>query len=455
MTSRCEWPMMPGPSGAVELTDSRDDLLPSPLPCLDIMTAAASAALLAIADLDVARTRATERPLVTLDLTHLAIASTSERYAPRRLPTGGEQTELFAPLSRFWQTSDGWIRLHGNYPWHRDRALHVLACRNDPDSIAAAIRQWRAEDLEEALSAAGAVAGAVRTVEQWRRHPQGQASAVRPLTQQTAAGRPRALPTGRFLEGVRVLDLTRVIAGPVGTKTLAAWGADVLRLDAPHLPELPLQALDTLPGKRSAALDLREPAAREVLDELLAAADVLVMGYRPGSLEALGLDDAHLLAAHPHLTTVRLSAWGDGPWQRRRGFDSIVQAVSGIADLTGEHGQPGVLPAQVLDHATGYLVAAAAARSLAAVASGRPPLHTRLALASTAQWLLDSRTPSDRLSVSETRTAPSLPSPDPYLVALSGPAGEVQVVGPVGKIGPTGPRWTSTTELGHDAAVFA
>jgi crotonobetainyl-CoA:carnitine CoA-transferase CaiB-like acyl-CoA transferase len=180
-----------------------------------------------------------------------------------------------------------------------------------------------------------------------------------------------------------VLDLTRVIAGPVATRMLAALGADVLRIDPPHLPELELSIRDGCPGKRLAQLELTKNL--NVLDDLLSHADVLIHGYRPGALAAAGLDAAR----HPHLVVVSLSAWGhEGPWARRRGFDSLVQSACGIAAAQGDGTEPGVLPAQALDHATGYLMAAAALRGMAARRRGEPHADARLALAATAAELM-------------------------------------------------------------------
>ena len=208
-----------------------------------------------------------------------------------------------------------------------------------------------------------------------------------------AAARPRrrvapATPA-QPVAGLRVLDLTRVIAGPVGTRMLAALGADVLRIDPPQMPELELAVLDTCPGKRLAALDLRRPDDRATFDALLAEADVLVHGYRPGALAAFGLDDEEVAARHPHLVVASLSAWGAaGPWAGRRGFDSLVQAACGIAVAEGEGGVPGALPVQALDHATGYLLAAAVLREVAARRRGEEGSTLRLALAATAAELM-------------------------------------------------------------------
>jgi crotonobetainyl-CoA:carnitine CoA-transferase CaiB-like acyl-CoA transferase len=170
---------------------------------------------------------------------------------------------------------------------------------------------------------------------------------------------------------------------------LAALGADVLRVDPPHLPELELAVLDTCPGKRLVALDLRRSADRATFDFLLEAADVLVHGYRPGALAAHGLDDDEVAARYPHVVVASLSAWGRaGPWGARRGFDSLVQAACGIAAIEGADGVPGALPVQALDHATGYLLAAAVLRELAARLRGEDASTLRLALAATAAELM-------------------------------------------------------------------
>jgi len=428
----------------VTLTVGSPGLLPSRLPALPAMLAAVGAATLAAAVLDA--TRSGQQPAqLFVDAEHVALAARSERYA--RIG-GTPPQDLFAPLSRFWQTSDGWLRLHANYPWHRERALRVLGVQEQPQAVAEAVLAWRGEDLEDALAAAGALGFAVRSPEQWRAHPQGRAVAPLPLALgQAQPGPPRPLPAGRGAAGVRVLDLTRVIAGPVATRTLAAWGADVLRLDNPDLPEIPAQAVDTLPGKRSADLDFRTAEGRARLQQLLAEADVLIQGYRPGALARFGLDPQTLAAHHPHLIVVTLSAWGPvGPWAGRRGFDSLVQCPTGIAALEGKPAAPGTLPAQVLDHATGYLAAAAALLSLAGAARGEHPRSVQLSLAQTAGWLVSTGT-----------TAPEPArdlTPDSYLVTLPGAAQPVQVVAPPGRTAHLTPSWSRTTQLGADLATF-
>jgi len=427
---------------AVRLEGDAAGLLPSRLRAFDAMSSAIAAALLAVSELDGARVGKPPGPVV-LGCDEVALAAVSERFGRR---AGQPPPNLFAPLSRFWQTADRWIRLHANYPWHRQRALTVLGCADDPDAVATAVAGWEALDLEDALAAAGALGSVVRTPTEWERHAQGRAVASRPLIEVAEHGaRGRTLGDGRVADGVRVLDLTRVIAGPVATRTLAAWGADVLRLDAPGLPEIDDQTIDTLSGKASAVLDLgRDHRGRE---ELLARADLLIHGYRPGALSRFGLDPDDLASRHPHLAVVTVSAWGEtGPWARRRGFDSLVQCPTGIATVEGDAQRPGVLPAQVLDHATGYLAAAAGLRALACAQRGEPVRSARLALAATAHWLTSGGV-TDRPPLREV-------DPAPHMVTLRGRGGDVVVVGPPGRIEGRRPGWLSTTQIGADPATF-
>jgi crotonobetainyl-CoA:carnitine CoA-transferase CaiB-like acyl-CoA transferase len=239
-----------------------------------------------------------------------------------------------------------------------------------------------------------------------------------------------------------VLDLTRVIAGPVGARTLAALGADVLRVDPPQLPEIPEGHIDTGAGKRAATLDLVDAERREAL---LAGAHVLLTGYRPGALERFGLNAADVAERHPRLVQVSLSAWGTtGPWGGRRGFDSLVQVASGIAvECAGADGTPGVLPAQALDHATGYLMAAAALRALAMRAAGEATGPARLSLARTAQELLRAPRPEANAS-----SATGAADPDAHRITF----GRVSLIAPPGTLDRRSLRWPhGSHELGSDS----
>ncbi len=397
----------------------------------ELAQATVACALLAAAEL--AEARGGPRVPVSLDGAHVAAAFTSERHL--RLD-GASLGAPFSPESAFMAAADGWVRLHGNYPHHAAALRSALGLPSGAaaGAIRAAVAERPAVAVEEAVIAAGGCAAAVRGEPEWRAHPQGAAleglglldvapgeAGARPLPPLA----PGALPAA----GLRVLDLSRVIAGPVATRTLAALGAEVLRIDPPQLPELPLGALDTGPGKRSALLDLRDPDDRRALDGLLGEADVLVQGYRPGALEALGLDASR----HPSLTTVTLSAWGHtGRWSDRRGFDSLVQAATGIAARLRTDDAPGALPAQALDHGTGHLIAAAALRGLAHRAREGRLVHPRFALARTAGWLLGRpRGPA----------SPATIDPGPFLETLDSPSGAVTLVAPPGRLGDRPLRW--------------
>ena len=394
------------------------------LPVPGLAVGAVAAQLLAARELNSA-----PGPL-TVDARHVGLAFRSERLA--RL-AGRPVGMGFAPLSRFWRTADGWLRLHGNYPHHRAAALSVLG-----DDVGTAAARWRAADLESAVVAAGGAAAAVRTQAEWRRHPQGRAVADLPLLSlRRVADGPRRAPG---LDGLRVLDLTRVIAGPVATRTLASHGADVLRVDGPRLPDDRGGLVDTGAGKRHVVLDLSAPVDRRTVEELLGQADVVVQGYRPGALDAFGMDPAALADRHPHLVVVRLSAWGTaGPWRERRGFDSLVQAATGIADVYGGPDGPGALPAQALDHGTGHLAAALVLGALSRQRAEGGGWFGELSLAQTAHWL--SSAPS------EGREPPGDVDPAPYLLDLPTPDGTATVVAPPGS-----PAWTTAARLPPDAS---
>lgn len=337
----------------------------------------------------------------------------------------GRKLQGFAPLSGFKQTADGWIRIHANYPHHERRLLQALGAQSAAD-VDAALLSLPALAAEELIQSYGGVAAAVRTRAAWLGSALGQAAARGPWVELTTAagdplrnlasvprwvraeplvsggGHPRELP----LAGIRVLDLTRVIAGPVATRVLAALGADVLRLDPPAMPEMVEAFVDTGFDKRSAEADLADPANAARMRELLASADVVVTGYRGGALERFGLLPETLLADRPGLAVVTLNGWGHtGPWREVRGFDSIVQAAAGIADVYGTDSEvdqagpnpgstwrPGALPVQALDHATGYGCAAAAVTLLGNRRSTGAGGVARLSLARTAEelWSLPS-----------------------------------------------------------------
>ncbi len=301
----------------------------------------------------------------------------------------GEPVRGFAELSGFFRSADGWIRTHANYPHHRRALTEALEldAGADASALARRVAGLRGDAIEERCFAASAIAVRVRPEGEWfaaEGHPLVSLPLVtrteREDTVRTArSASPRA---DKPLSGVRVLDLTRVIAGPVATRALALLGASVLRVDPPQLPEIEWQHLENGQGKKSALIDLHTEAGLETVQTVVADADVVVTGYRPGALE---LFESVL---PPGIVHARVSAWGPSAWSGRRGFDSIVQAVTGISMIEGSPEKPGALHAQALDHASGYLLAAAIVDALAQRRTGKAGVDVSVSLARTAAWLL-------------------------------------------------------------------
>ncbi|MEU8774674.1 CoA transferase [Streptomyces sp. NPDC048606] len=375
------WQALGGAAEAVDRVRYRGaGGLEGPLPVRELARATVGVCGLAAAELAAVRAGLPvgDAAPVVVDEGAVATAFVSERH----LRVEGRAPVSFAPLSGFWPAADGWVRTHANYPHHEAALVRALGVPETPYAVRNALALLDAVEAQERVYAAGGLAVAVTEelgppqplVEHVRGHGVGD-------------GRVLDMPPGPLpASGVRVLDLTRVIAGPVATRTLGVLGADVLRIDAPRLREADDAYADTGFGKRSALLDLADAGHRAVLEGLLDGADVVVTGYRPGALERFGLDGERLLERRPHLVVAELCAWGRrawGPWAGRRGFDSLVQAGYGISAACGEDGRPGALPAQALDHGTGYLMAAGVLRALAE-GGGR---LLRFSLAGTASWL--------------------------------------------------------------------
>ncbi len=376
-----------GPDWPKQMRLAGEGDLPSVFAVSDLACASVAAACLAISELLAARHG--DRPQARVDrrLASLWFGSSIR-------PQGWTMPAPWDAVAGDYRAADGWIRLHTNAPKHRAAALAVLGVAADRDDVARAVRNWQADALEAAVVQNGGCAAAMRGMEAWAGHEQGRAVAAEPLLihepGSAAPARRWTVPPSRPLHGVRVLDLTRVLAGPVATRFLAGFGAEVLRIDPPDWDE-PGVVPDVVLGKRPARLDLRRRPDREALQGLLSQADVLVHGYRPGALAGLGLDADRRRALCPGLVDVSLDAYGwSGPWQGRRGFDSLVQMSAGIADAGMRRmgrDRPMPLPVQALDHATGYLMAAAVVRGLSARLTTGAGCSVRASLARTAVLL--------------------------------------------------------------------
>jgi hypothetical protein len=362
--------------------------LPSVFAVSDFAAAAIAAAGAAVGELVATRFGVAPRVVVSRRLASLWFG-----FSIR--PVGWTLPAPWDPIAGDYATADGWIRLHTNAPHHRDAALSVLGVSADKSAVSCAVANWKADALETAVVQNKGCAAAMRSSAAWRTHAQGESVNREPLmaARATADFGASALTStpDRPLRGVRVLDLTRVLAGPVATRFLAGFGADVLRVDPPTWDE-PGVVPDVTLGKRCTRLDLRDPGDREVFFDLLRSADVLVHGYRSDALDNLGLDARTRREIRPGLVDVALDAYGwSGPWQHRRGFDSLVQMSAGIADagmrMLGKD-RPTPLPVQALDHATGYLMAAAVVRGLAQRIATGQGFEGRTSLARMAQLLI-------------------------------------------------------------------
>lgn len=430
------------PPGDVEITGTA--LLPSRFPVSELATASIATTGLALAEL--LRALGLDAGPVRVDR-----GLADHWFASAVRPDGWEAPAPWDPIAGDYRARDGWVRLHTNAPHHRAAALGVLGVAADRDAVAAAVADHDADALESAIVAAGGAAARLRSPEEWARHPQWAAVAVEPLAavETTGAAPPepeRWRPTAdRPLAGVRVLDLTRVLAGPVATRLLAGLGAEVLRIDPPDWAE-PALEIDVTLGKRLARLDLRTDDGMTRLRELLAEADVLVHGYRADALDRLGLPAEERRRLRPGLVDVSHDAYGwRGPWALRRGFDSLVQMSTGIA-WPGEdpRARPTPLPVQALDHATGYLDAAAVLRGLARRVRDRVGSTSRLSLARTALEL-QAAAALERGPLGDPRTAP----PSSPIDTAWGPAA---LVAPPLSGGATRLAWArGTRPLGSDA----
>jgi crotonobetainyl-CoA:carnitine CoA-transferase CaiB-like acyl-CoA transferase len=440
-----------------------DPVLPS---SFAIGTAAqASIAASALAAAAIWRQRTSRRQGVGVDMRHAAAEFQSERLMR---VDGKEAGERWDRIAGAYPCGDGrWVRLHTNFPHHRDGVLALLGCAYDRDAVAAALRDWRAFDFEQAAADAGLVVAAMRSFAEWDAHPQGAAVAARPAVSITRIGDapPTPLPPDpdRPLSGLRVLELTRVIAGPVAGRTLAAHGADVLLLTSPSLPAIPTLVIDTGRGKHSAHLDLDDPDGAATLRDLIGGADVFLQGYRPGGLAGLGFAPQDVARLRPGIVYVSLSAYGPpdppggqsgGPWGGRRGFDSLVQTASGFNAAEAEAAgidTPKPLPAQALDHASGYLLAFGAMAALHRRATEGGSWHVEVSLARTGQWLRDLGRVPDGLACAEPTPADSA---DLLEDSLSG-FGLLTAVRHAARMTETPPHWAcASVELGTDQPAW-
>lgn len=409
--------------------ETHQPTLPSSFRIADVATATIAAAGLAASELW--HLRGGERQTVTVDSRHAETEFLSEHH----IRFGGEPPpDIWGPIAGVYQCGDGrWVRIHANYPHHEAGVLEVLECACTKQAVAATLRSWTAAAFEDACADRGLVVFMLRSPEEWAAHEHGRALAELPLLdiERIGDGPPQALPQGgdQPLSGIRVLDLTRVIAGPVCGRTLAAHGADVERISAARLPRdsIALEA-DGGRGKRSTFLDIKTDDGRAALAKRVETADIFVQGYRPGAIDAAGFQPEQLAEMRPGIVAVSLSAWGHaGPWSQRRGFDSLVQTATGFnvaeAKAAGSD-DPKPLPCQAMDHASGYLMAMAAMAGLYKRATEGGSWRVRVALARTGHWVKG----LGRVDGGFNRSAPNVDDVAEFIDPIASDYGELRVV---------------------------
>jgi crotonobetainyl-CoA:carnitine CoA-transferase CaiB-like acyl-CoA transferase len=430
----------------VEITGGPDPILRTPFRIGEASSAALAAAGLAAADLWELRTG--RRQAVAVDFRQATASLRSGHYM--KLDGAPVSTERNAVMGFYPAKNGRWSYIHANFPNHRAAALSVIGVPEDREAVRKAVANWDALELEEAIIAAKGAGGMVRTMAEWARHPQAAAIASLPLMEivKIGASPPEQLPEGnRPLSGIRVLDLTRVLAGPTCGRTLAEHGADVLKITAAHLPSLGYQEHDTGHGKLSAYLDLRDKKEVAILRGLVREADVFSQGYRPGTLADRGFSLAALARLRPGIVVVSLCAFGHvGPWASRRGFDTVVQSVSGVAWRQGEvfpGAAPGpqFYPVSAIDYLTGYLMAFGAMVALARRAREGGSWLVRISLAQTGRWLVShGEVPQDQLrDVPKDFNSAEI---ERWSTTSETPDGRLQHLAPVVQLSETPPRWS-------------
>ena len=441
------------------ITGGTDPILPTSFRIGDTSTAALSAVGLAVSDLWESRTG--RRQEVSVDARRATASLRSGKYI--QLDGAGVSTERNTVMG-VYPTKDGrWSYLHCNFPNHRAAALSVLGVAEDRDAVIKAVAKWNAQDLEDAIIEAKGAGGMVRTMEEWAKHPQAAAIANLPLMEivKLADSPPEALPEGsRPLSGVRVLDLTRVLAGPTCARTLAEHGADVMKITGAHLPNIGYQEYDTGHGKLNAQLDLRETKDMETLRGLVSQTDVFSQGYRPGTLGGRGLSPEELAELRPGIVYISLCAFSHmGPWASRRGFDTVVQTVSGITNRQGDlfpgaNPGPQFYPVSAIDYLTGYLMAFGGMVALNRRVHEGGSWLVRISLAQVGRWLVS----QGEIPEAGLKNIPAEFNPEEiasWSTVSDTPMGKLGHLGPVLSLSETPPRWARTSvPLGHHDPVW-
>lgn len=424
------------PAGARIEIQGADPVLPTNYPAGE--TAATALGLVGAAAARVHELRGGPPQSVTVDVSGAAMSLVS--FVLQKASTGLDLTRHHNPTIALYQTRDDrWIHLHGGFPGLAQGIIDLLGCTLDANEIARAVRTHDAFRLEEEIAARGLCGAVVRTTDEWAMHPHGRELAALPVVEVERIGDAAPVPLphgGRPLDDIRVLDLTRVLAGPTCGRTLASFGADVLRVGSERIPSIEPFVIDTGHGKRNAFLDLEDPDDRKQLDRLLDRADLFCQSYRPRALERRGLSPHELAAKHPGLIYVSISCYGEpGPFAERPGWEQLAQSAVGIADHESRDGRPAIIPAAATDFTTGYLAAFGALTALARRAEEGGSWHVRASLCQTGMWLTRLGATHDRAQ------ARGFDRPERFVAHSETAWGTLEHVAPVVEMGATPARW--------------
>ena len=400
-----------------------------------------------VAVTDIHEIKTGRRQKVAVDVRHAAATCQSSRLMRRRVD-GGDWKAVESPsmahmrsITQPWRTKDGrWYLPHFNLPHLHNRVIGVLKCESNADAVAKAVATWDSHDLEEAVAAARACGSIVRSNAEWLEHPHGKMLSGKPLIEITKIGDSDPIPFpkgGRPLSGIRVLDLTRILAGPIAARTLAEHGADVLMVTAKHLPQVPEHVMDTSHGKRSCFLDLNRAEDVATIKKLVRNADVFSQGYRPGIMDKLGMNPEQLAAERPGIIYLSVSCYGHGgPFSNRGGWEQIAQCTTGICLDNGDE-RPKLLPASACDYTTGYNGAYGVLLALARRAREGGSYHVRVSLCRSGMYIYKQghvRYPEAEMGLSRAEL-------DSIIIETKGGHGTLKHLGPVLSLSETKPYW--------------
>jgi crotonobetainyl-CoA:carnitine CoA-transferase CaiB-like acyl-CoA transferase len=402
---------------------------------------------------DIHEMKTGRRQKVAIDVRHAAATCQSSKLM-RKLDPDGEWKAVDSPsmahmrtITQPWRTKDGrWYLPHFNLPHLHDRVIGVLQCGSNAEAVAKAVAQWDSHDLEEAVAAARACGSIVRSNAEWLEHPHGKVLASRALVDIEKIGEsdPMPFPKGeRPLSGIRGLDLTRILAGPIAARTLAEHGADVLMVTARHLPQVPEHVMDTSHGKRSCFLDLTKTDDVATIKKLVKSADVFSQGYRPGIMDKHGLTPEQLAKERPGIIYLSISAYGHGgPFSNRGGWEQIAQCSTGICLDNGDE-RPKLLPASACDYTTGYNGAYGVLLALARRAREGGSYHVRVSLCRSGMYIYRQgkvQYPKSDMTLSQAEL-------NSIMVESKTGHGTLRHLAPVLRLSETKPYWDKTTPL--------